>query len=191
MLDIVSPADCRMVVRMGLIRRCPYLLVQRLEIIIFASFIFVSDHGFLSEKVLFAKQGMTHAIGFNGNGLFDELRRQDCVVVCSIEPGGGVNICANVLEHCPYGSSGFLVVVAGALEHEVLQQMRAAGDPRSFVPGPDEVRDHDRGDRCSGVPTQQDSQSVGIELVLADARHLLNEAESGVSLVRRQRTRPS
>jgi hypothetical protein len=167
-LDVAAPADGRVMVRMLAKRDRERLLEQHVERFVLPAFELVAHHGHLGRQVLGAQHRAAHPVGLQLERQVEMLRRQDLVVARAVEPGGGVEVCADPFENAgdrpPFGG----VETLRTLEHQVLEQVRRSGVAHRLVSRAHVVHQAHRHDRDLGLRKQQHVQTVGLQPQLLD-----------------------
>ena len=109
--------------------------------IVLAVFHLVAHHGHLAVEILAGDERVDHAIGFHGERPVEVLRRrgEGLVIIRAIEPGRAIEIHA-----APPELGHDVAARRGALEHQMLEQMRHAGLAVIFVRRADPIGDVDR-----------------------------------------------
>ena len=103
------------------------------------------------------RQQVPHAIRFHPQRQIDGAGRHDLPVVGAVGVGGSVEQRAGLLQRREVAG----VVVLGALEHQVLEEVREAGAARALVLRADVIPDVHRHDRHVMVLVHDDVEAVG------------------------------
>ena len=107
---------------------------------------------------------MAHAVGLHPQRHVQSRFGNILEIVCAIEIGCAIHIgSTNQLKRLEV----FVVVVFGAIEHQVFEQMRKPGFAGFLVFRADVIPDVDSHDRCLGVFVDDQAQTV-IECVLGE-----------------------
>ena len=134
---------------------------------VFASLPLVAHHGHLGFQVLGGDERVHHPVRFQVQGPVQVVlvRRKGLVVVGAVHPRRAVG------EGAAFGE--FVVdarVVGGALEHQMLQQMRHAGLAVALVPGAHQIGDV-HGDLLLALIRKEQKAQAVLQPVLGDALH--------------------
>ena len=118
----------------------------------------VQDDVTLVGELGFRQRGqkVAHTVGLEPQGKLHRARRHYLPVVRAIRVGGPVEQRARRLQRLEVPR----VVMLGALEHQVLEQVREAGAARVLVLRADVVPDVDRHDRTRVVLVHEHRQAV-------------------------------
>ncbi len=159
-----------------------FIFDQPARLVVALPFLVLDDAALVIQLLLVhhAEQ-IAHAVAFHEQRLFQRRLRDRLEIVGAVEPGGAVVIGrADLLQV----SEVIARQIVGAVEHQMLEQMREAGLALRLVLGPDIVPGADRDDRRLVVLVDDDGQAVGeLELrvrdrnvgdQLGDRRRLLN-----------------
>ena len=179
-VQVLLGANGHPVIRVG--HREQHLLDVRLGHTVGAIFVglapLVFDHVPLHFKTLLVQgvQQEAHAVGLQPQGKLKVIGRDVLPVVGAVGSGGAVEIGPGLLQ----GLEEALVVVLGAFEHDVLEEMGEPGAALLFVLGANVVPHVDRGHRDRRVPVQNHVQTVGQRVLLkVDGHHQLVHLKPG------------
>ena len=166
-LDVRQRADDRAAVVVPEVGRGGRALAQQAERAVLAGLELVADDGHLAVEVLLRDAGVDHAVGLHPE---DEregvlVRREGLEVVGAVERGGAV-VARAALEELVLRVGD----LRGALEEQVLEQVRHAALAVALVPRADEVGDVD-GDRVLRRVGEEEHLHPVREVVLADPAH--------------------
>ena len=125
-------------------------LVERLDGIVFADLKFVADDSHLGAAVGFAQPEVAHAVGLDGDVVFEVVLAEVGEVVGAVEPRGSVVNGTDAFEELVNAVALGAVEFRRALEHQVFEQVGRAGDAETFVARADAVGDHE-GDHGGGM----------------------------------------
>ena len=102
-------------------------------------------------------QQEAHPVGLQPEGKLQVVGGDVFPVVGAVRSGGTVQVCAGLLE----GVEVAVVVVTGALEHHVFEEVGEAGAAYFLILGADMVPDVDRHQRNRVVFVEDDVEAVG------------------------------
>ena len=143
LLDVAAMPDGAVVIRVCDKRRLIDLLVQRLHRRIFAALKLIAHHGHLRAPVLIAQQQIAHTVRFHVDGASQVLAAKVLVIVCAIQPGGGVVAGAGALKQLVDVVALAAVALRRTLEHHVFQNMGRARATGHLILGADAVSHHE------------------------------------------------
>ena len=177
--EIAAPADRAVMIRMREKRGRPHFLLKRLGRIVLAAFVFVSHDRHFRPAVILAQPQISHAIGFEHDGHRQILRANGFEVIRAIERRRRVRHRSGALEQLIVAIAGLLVVLARALEHQMLEQMSRSGRAVRLISRANAIRDHHRHRRRRMIRQQEHGQAIRVEPVLRNPLHRPHVRETG------------
>ena len=163
MLEIAVEVVCVVPVRVGVLRqgqpwKAAVRLIQHVHLDLFL------DHALLVLEILLRDREAPHAIGFGPEHRLERVRWKRLVVIGEVEARRAVQCPAETLHELEELS---LLQILGALEHQMLEQVRKARPILGLDAKTDVVVHADRGDRKGMIGGEHDLQAVR-QLVVLD-----------------------
>ena len=164
---LVLPADDRDAVRVREVERGVHLLVEpRAWVVLDARAALLDDHLPLRGDLIVGEAQVRHAVGLHLHQGSELLLGDALMVGGDVLAGEGVVLAAELGDDLGEVADGDLV---GRLEHQVLEEVRDAGDALGLVGGADLVPNHVRDDRGAVIGDHHDVHAVR-QLELGGAR---------------------
>ena len=176
-LDIRSPANRGMMIRMGNKGGGVDFLVEGRARIVLVPLEFIPHHGHLHLPVLFPQNQIAHPIGLELHREFQMIAREILVIIGAVEPGSGIVDTTDLVHHRVEAAAVVRMEVFRALEHQMLEQMGRTRRPRHFMTRTNPIRDHEGQHRRRVVLEQQHVEIVDGHPVLGDTPKGLDERE--------------